>query len=121
MKKPVWIAMIVVCVAFWCPLLKAQAPSRSECPRPQAGSVVGEPEDLRSQNGVLEVSLTAYDSIDTSGAKRYCYADDAGRESPNLRVSPGDLVILHLKNKLTDLSLGGTAAVHAHVHPHTTD
>jgi FtsP/CotA-like multicopper oxidase with cupredoxin domain len=27
-------------------------------------------------------------------------------------------VILHLKNKLTDLSPGGTAAVHAHVHPH---
>ena len=100
-------------------MLKAQAPSRSECPRPQAGSVVGEPEDLRSQNGVLEVHLTAYDSIDTSGAKRYCFTDDAGRESPNLRVSPGDLVILHLKNKLIDLSPGGTAAVHAHVHPHT--
>ena len=120
MKKFMGIAMIVVCAALWCPFLNAQASSRSECSRPQVGSVVAEPEDLRSRNGVLEANLTAYDSIDTSGAKRYCYADDAGRESPNLRVSPGDLVILHLKNKLTDLSSGSAAAVHAHMHPHAT-
>jgi FtsP/CotA-like multicopper oxidase with cupredoxin domain len=121
MKKPVWIAVTVVCVASWCQLLNAQAPSRNVCPRPQAESLVEEPEDLRSQNGVLEVNLTAYDSMDTSGTKRYCYSDDAGRESPNLRVSPGDLVILHLKNKLTDLSPSGTTVAHAHGHPHTVD
>lgn len=74
------------------------------CPRPAVGSIVSEPEDLRSHNGVLEAQLTANDTVEANGAKRYCYTDASGRESPNLRVSPGDLVILHLKNALTDLS-----------------
>ena len=75
-----------------------------------------EPEDLRSQNGVLEVELTANDTAEANGATLYCYTDAAGRESPNLRVNPGDLVIIHLKNALTDLSPGVTAAVQAHSH-----
>jgi FtsP/CotA-like multicopper oxidase with cupredoxin domain len=77
---------------------------------------VEEPEDLRSQNGVLEVELTANDTAEANGATLYCYTDAAGRESPNLRVNPGDLVIIHLKNALTDLSPGVTAAVQAHSH-----
>jgi len=39
-------------------LLNAQL-SREVCPRPAVGSVVAEPEDLRSRNGVLEAELTA--------------------------------------------------------------
>ena len=70
-----------------------------------------EPEDLRSQNGVLEAELTVSDVADANGGTRYCYTDSAGRESPNLRANPGDLVILHLKNALTDLS-GATVASH---------
>ncbi len=79
--------------------------------------MVEEPEDLRSQNGVLEVRLTANDAADANGAIRYCYTDAAGHESPNLRVHPGDLVILHLTNALTDLGHGSSAApMHAHAH-----
>jgi FtsP/CotA-like multicopper oxidase with cupredoxin domain len=79
--------------------------------------VVAEPLDLRSQNGVLEVRLTANNVADANGAIRYCYTDAAGHESPNLRVHPGDLVVLHLTNALTDLGHGSSAApMHAHAH-----
>jgi FtsP/CotA-like multicopper oxidase with cupredoxin domain len=79
--------------------------------------VVEEPQDLRSQNGVLEVRLTANDVADANGAIRYCYTDAAGHESPNLRAHPGDLVVLHLTNALTDLGHGSSAApMHAHAH-----
>ncbi len=78
--------------------------------------MVEEPEDLRSQNGVLEVRLTANDAPDTNDAIRYCYTDVAGRESPNLRVHPGDTVILHLTNALTDLGHDSRAPMHDHPH-----
>jgi len=93
--------------------------SSDVCPRPQAGSVVTEPEDLRSQNGVLEAELTANNSANPDGSVRFCFTDGAGRESPNLRVSPGDLVILHLKNALSNLPLPGPdsgTAPPAHIH-----
>ncbi len=86
----------------------------SVCPRPAAGSIVAEPEDLRSRNGVLEADLTVHNVGNPDGSNRYCYIDGAGHESPNLRVSPGDLVILHLKNALSDLN--PSAAPPAHVH-----
>lgn len=81
----------------------AQGPADS-CSRPSTGSVVTEPADLRSQNGVLKVELSVHDSKQSNGSTRYCYVDAEGNESPNLRVKPGDLVILTLKNDLTDSS-----------------
>ncbi|WP_263375478.1 multicopper oxidase family protein [Granulicella aggregans] len=96
--------------------MNAQSLDKSPCPRPQAGSTVEEPEDLRSINGVLEVQLTAFDSVEPGGATRYCYADSAGRESPNLRVIPGDLVVLRLKNLLKEPAKNAAANPHAHAH-----
>jgi FtsP/CotA-like multicopper oxidase with cupredoxin domain len=93
--------------------LSSQA-ADSVCPRPAIGSVVPEPEDLRSRNGVLEADLTVHDVGNADGSNRYCYIDGAGHESPNLRVGPGDLVILHLKNALTDLNPGATPPPHIH-------
>jgi len=78
---------------------------RNQCPRPPVGSVVTEPADLRSHNGVLEAELRISDVPAANGSTLYCYTDAAGHESPNLRVSPGDLVILHLENDLTGASL----------------
>jgi FtsP/CotA-like multicopper oxidase with cupredoxin domain len=40
----------------------------------------------------------------------YCYTDGQGHESPTLRVHPGDLVILHLRNELRDLPANASAA-----------
>lgn len=76
------------------------------CPRPAPGSVVGEPADLQSHDGILEVNLTVHDSS-PNGSARYCYIDGDGNQSPNLRVKPGDLVIITLKNDLTEVGAAG--------------
>jgi FtsP/CotA-like multicopper oxidase with cupredoxin domain len=116
MKKSFWrslfaVVAYVICVANQ--YLSAQS-TKDVCPRPAPGSVVGEPADLRSKNGVLKVELTIRNMADPDGSVRYCYIDGEGHESPNLRVSPGDLVILHLKNELTDLTPGTASPAHMH-------
>ena len=60
------------------------------------------PPELRSQNGVLEVTLHFRYQATTvgQGPPRYCYITDDGVESPTLRVHPGDQLILHLHNDL---------------------
>jgi FtsP/CotA-like multicopper oxidase with cupredoxin domain len=97
--------------------LAAQA-GHDPCPRPEAGSVVPEPADLRSRNGVLEVALTYHNMLAANGSMLYCYTDAAGHESPNLRVLPGDLVILHLKNELRNLGAAAPVPEHDHDHGH---
>jgi FtsP/CotA-like multicopper oxidase with cupredoxin domain len=71
------------------------------CPRPAAGAAVPEPEDLRSANGVLKVDLTMRNFTEKDGTVRYCYLLADGDQSPTLRLSPGDLLILNLKNDLS--------------------
>jgi FtsP/CotA-like multicopper oxidase with cupredoxin domain len=71
------------------------------CPRPAAGIAVSEPDDLRSQNGVLKVDFTFRSSTDEQGRTRYCYVHKSGSQSPNLRLNPGDVLILNLKNGVT--------------------
>ena len=70
------------------------------CPRPPAGSVVPEPEDLRSQNGVLEVDFSYRNSLDANGQMRYCYLYKDGSQAPTLRLYPGDWLVLRLRNEL---------------------
>ncbi len=67
------------------------------CQRPNPGSVVAEPRDLRSQGGVLTVDLT----VRNEGRARFCYELADGSESPTLRLKPGDLLVLRLKNELS--------------------
>jgi FtsP/CotA-like multicopper oxidase with cupredoxin domain len=100
---------------------QASATPQDPCPRPQPGSAVQEPADLRSKNGVLELTLTAANSSQADGSTRYCYTDAQGRESPNLRVSPGDEVIIHLKNELKNLQPATDAAPHVHAAPQPDD
>ena len=109
-------------IFVFCMLLGACCSARlhaatQACARPQPGSVVQEPADLRGKNGVLEVNLTAFDAPQGDGSVRYCFIDGVGHESPNLRVHPGDEVILHLRNAMT--ATGDAAPEHAHAHtPH---
>jgi FtsP/CotA-like multicopper oxidase with cupredoxin domain len=113
MTKFVWAGVALLVLAPW------SARAENVCPRPEAGSVVQEPEDLRSHNGVLEAQLTASNAAQADGSVRYCYTDAAGHESPNLRVHPGDMVVLHLTNALTDktgTSSEKTAPMHVHAH-----
>jgi FtsP/CotA-like multicopper oxidase with cupredoxin domain len=80
----------------------AQSSAADFCPRPVAGSVVPEPGELRSENGVLKADLEFRKSVDAHGGARYCYISRDGSEAPTLRVKPGDLVILRLKNELPE-------------------
>ncbi len=79
----------------------AQKPSDSPaiCPRGAEGSTLPEPEDLRSQQGVLRVELAFRSSIDASGRTNFCYVDNQGHQAPNLRLHPGDTLILILRNE----------------------
>ena len=106
----VW-AMAFSSISSSCAFAQDGAPEA--CPRrPAAGGVVGEPEDLRSQDGVLRVDLTYRNSVDANGQTRYCYLYENRIEAPTLRLKPGDLLILNLKN---DASL---AAAPAEAKPH---
>jgi FtsP/CotA-like multicopper oxidase with cupredoxin domain len=87
------------------------------CPRPAEGNVIVEPEDLRSQNGELKVDLAIENARQSDGSVRYCYIDQNGKQSPNLRVNPGDLVILKLKNNLKEFDAPTTTPTHAHASP----
>src|SRR5262249_30091574 len=73
----------------------------TSCFRALEGSVVPEPTDLRSQNGVLRVDLTFRDYHDANGTMRYCYVTEGGDVAPNLRLHPGDTLVLRLKNDAT--------------------
>jgi FtsP/CotA-like multicopper oxidase with cupredoxin domain len=78
----------------------ARKVSDQVCPRPSSGSVVSEPVELSSHNGVLDLDLTIQSDTGADGSTRYCYVDAHGDQSPTLRVKPGDLLILHLTNDL---------------------
>src|SRR5271157_580675 len=103
------LAVSVLSLAFWPPPLNAQS-SQDACTRPPIGSMVSEPPDVRSKDGVLEINLTAVNAKQSDGSTRYCFTDAEGRESPTLRVNPGDLVIIHLKNAMTDIDHAGAEA-----------
>ncbi len=81
----------------------AQEAGSSACVRPQAGSSVPEPVDLRSQNGELRVDLSIHNYLGPNGSTVYCYVDRNGNQAPNLRLKPGDLLVMNLKNNLADI------------------
>jgi FtsP/CotA-like multicopper oxidase with cupredoxin domain len=94
------------------------------CARPPAGSLLSDPAELRSSEGILSLELTVRNYLEADGSVRYCYVTAAGQQSPTLRMRPGDLLVLKLKNELTDLGAPATAgrpaatraAASAHVH-----
>src|ERR1700722_11371278 len=71
------------------------------CFRAAVGSEVPEPEDLRSVDGFLKVDLAFRSFVDSKGEVRFCYVTPNGKQSPTLRVKPGDTVILNFKNEAT--------------------
>jgi FtsP/CotA-like multicopper oxidase with cupredoxin domain len=88
---------------IWAQATQAASPNRDPCGRLPQGAEVPEPPDLRSVNGILEVDLSVHDFREPDGSVRYCYVLPDGRQSPALRLSPGDLLILRLTNSLTDV------------------
>jgi FtsP/CotA-like multicopper oxidase with cupredoxin domain len=103
------LALCLLC----CTAVRAQAPPPDPCPRPAPGSSVPEPRDLHSRAGVLALELSVRNVREADGSVRYCYVMPDGTQSPTLRVSPGDLLVLKLRNALT--AAGSDANV---PHPH---
>jgi FtsP/CotA-like multicopper oxidase with cupredoxin domain len=95
-----------VCTAASAPAAAAVDP----CAQPEPGSLVAEPPDLRSVHGVLKVELALRNARAPDGAIRYCYVTPDGARSPTLRLHPGDLVVLGLRNELRPLAPAGASA-----------
>src|SRR5580700_1273128 len=112
MLKTLPIALLFLCVV---PSAQYAHAAEDLCPRPLPGSTVTDATDLRSRNGVLKVEFTAHNAKQNNGSTRYCFVDENGSKSPTLRVNPGDLVILTLKNDLSVLA-SGAATAHQHAH-----
>ena len=87
------------------------------CPRPAAGATVEEPEDLRSQNGILTLDLTARSELQKDGSTRFCYLLADGNQSPTLRLKPGDMLVLRLRNDLSTAK-NDPPDPHPHLHLH---
>ncbi|MGA3293080.1 MAG: multicopper oxidase domain-containing protein [Candidatus Acidiferrales bacterium] len=66
----------------------------------------------------MKVDFTIRDYVEPDGSTRYCYIDGNGNQSPNLRLNPGDLLILRLKNDLTNSDRAAAQANHLHAHMH---
>jgi FtsP/CotA-like multicopper oxidase with cupredoxin domain len=114
-KLRLLIALAFGILAPWLGALRAQGAPKDSCLRPPAGSNVTEPQDLRSRDGVLKVDLTIQ-YAGASGTARYCYLDSQGNQSPTLRLNPGDLLILRLKNELATPGAPASPQNHSHVH-----
>ena len=82
------------------------------CPRPEPGSLVTQPEELRGHDGVLTVNLSHTNIAGGSGPVQYCYQSEDGSQSPTLRVRPGDQLVVRLKNQLTPSSPSPASQAH---------
>jgi FtsP/CotA-like multicopper oxidase with cupredoxin domain len=81
------------------------------CPRPAVGSIVAPPPDLFSDNGVLNVSLNYFTSMDDVGRTLFCFVTPDGMESPTLHVKPGDVINIHVTNQIPGAPLGASETV----------
>src|SRR5580698_5558242 len=72
----------------------------STCPRYPVGSPIVAPQDLFSQNGILQVNFTYRTRVDHDGNTLFCFTSESGSQSPTLHVRPGDLLLINLTNEV---------------------
>ncbi len=113
------LAIALIACPGWGAIAWASEASHDICPRPAPGATLEDPEDLRSQNGVLTLDLTARNEIQKDGTTRFCYLLADGSQSPTLRLKPGDLLVLRLKNDLSNLKSDRKDSHPTHVHDKT--
>lgn len=95
----------VVCELF----LSVVAFGASPCPRFPEGSVISQPKDLFSDQGILSVNFRYETTVDRNGNTLFCFVTDDGSESPTLHVHPGDRLLINLKNNLPAASSSAMA------------
>src|ERR1700691_745870 len=90
----------VICAAC---LFSPVAHGAGSCPtRPPPGSVVNNPLDLYSTNGLLTAAFTLRSELSTYLEECYIYQSSAGAvEAPTLHLYPNDQLALSLINRLT--------------------
>jgi FtsP/CotA-like multicopper oxidase with cupredoxin domain len=85
-------------------LTLADAQSTGCPPRPSAGTVVNNPLDIYSSNGVLTANFTFKSELAAYLEECYIYQSGTGPvEAPTLRLNPGDQLVLNLTNRLSYL------------------
>jgi FtsP/CotA-like multicopper oxidase with cupredoxin domain len=87
------------------------------CPRLAAQSPVNNPPDIYSVNGVIDIQMNYYTSVDDAGRTLFCFITSDGMESPTLHVNPGDTIKIKLTNQVpvtpggkSEQMLNGTTA-----------
>lgn len=110
MKRILALALVFGAALFSAPAMAADG---GNCPRPAEGSDVRPPPDLYSSNGVLNVSLKYWTSLDDAGRTLFCFVTDDGLESPTLHVNPGDTINISLTNMLPQIPGGPEEIVSA--------
>src|SRR5215469_225736 len=91
--------------------IAVNAARAEECSRPARGSLIEQPQDLFSSNGVLNAPFSFRSAPTRYGFTRYCYVYGDSLQSPTLRVRPGEELVLTLKN---DVSADATGLTHVH-------
>ena len=94
--RTVFLILVAAILAPCCAFAHQQS---DPCPRPAQGSVVTNPPDLYSQNGVLSVTFNYYTTVDQWGRTLFCYVTSQGVEAPTLHLNPGDTLDLTLSNR----------------------
>lgn len=82
----------------------ALAQGTTTCPRFAPGTIVAQPQDLYSSNGVLKLSFTYQTTVDQFGNTLYCFMTADNVESPTLHVLPGDRLQITLTNQVPPVS-----------------
>jgi len=101
--------MILGGIALGSSCAVAQTPS--PCYRPATGSIVPEPENLYSSNGVLSLGLNYFTETDSDGRTLYCFVTPSGSESPALHVKPGDTLMIAETNQVPPAPPGSPTLV----------
>ena len=101
---------VALAVMQICACAQTAATFGGTCPRFASGSLVPEPPNLYSQNGVLTVSLSYNTTTNSAGLTLFCFTTSSGLESPTLHVHPGDTLTINVKNNLPAPTSAGSMA-----------
>ena len=80
------------------------------CPRLPAQSPVNNPPDIYSVNGVIDIQMNYYTSVDDAGRTLFCFVTSDGMETPTLHVNPGDTIKINLTDQVQGTPGGRSVA-----------
>ena len=75
--------------------------SESPCYRFPEGSIVNQPPSIVSASNSIDVEVAYQSRVDNDGTRLFCYTTNDGKQSPTLRVNPGDHLKFALRNEFS--------------------